>query len=156
MHAPPGRTLKWERLVKGSPETNPITIKPEIASHEAKQLSWVPFPYCSLPGRPFPITSLPFCVSLDSSFLNVRQKSSLGPWKWGPPSCNISNSQSCWVQWLQQPKVASVRNKDTRSQGKVHGNVKGVWQVLDRASARLLIHPHHPQWVCLALDFICC
>ena len=59
MCAPPGRTLKWERLVKGNPETNPITIKPEIASREAKQLSWVPFPYCSPPGRPFPITSLP-------------------------------------------------------------------------------------------------
>ena len=129
----------------GNPETNPITIKPEIASHEAKQLSWVPSPYCSPPGCPFPITSLPLCVSSDSSFLNVRQESSLRPWKWGPPSCNISNSQSCWVQWLQQPRVASGRSKDTRSRGTVQGNAEGACQVLDRASACLLTHPHHSQ-----------
>ena len=37
---------------------NPITIKPETASHMAGLFSWVPLPYCSLPRRPFPIKSL--------------------------------------------------------------------------------------------------
>ena len=47
---------KW--LVKDNPETNPITIKPEIASHMAEQFSWVSLPYYCPPGSPFPIKSL--------------------------------------------------------------------------------------------------
>ena len=46
------------RLAKDYLETNPITIKPKTASHEAEQFSWVPLPSCSPPGRPFPIKSL--------------------------------------------------------------------------------------------------
>ena len=38
-----------EWLAKDNPETNPITIKPETASHAAEQ-SWVPLPYCSPRG----------------------------------------------------------------------------------------------------------
>ena len=48
--------LEW--LAKDHPETNPITIKPETASHAAEHFSWVPLPYCSPPGCPFPIKSL--------------------------------------------------------------------------------------------------
>ena len=80
--------LEW--LAKDHPETNPITIKPETASHAAEQFSWVPLPYCSPPGCPFPIKSLGFistCVSSDSSFLSVRQEPSFGPGR-SPPSCN--------------------------------------------------------------------
>ena len=33
--------LEW--LAKDHPETNPITIKPDIESHVAEQFSWVPF-----------------------------------------------------------------------------------------------------------------
>ena len=47
-----------ERLIKDNQETNPITIKPETSSHVTKQFSWVPLPFCSPPGRPFPIKSL--------------------------------------------------------------------------------------------------
>ena len=47
--------LKW--LAKDNPETNPITIRPETVSHVAEQFSWVPLPYCSPPGCPFPIKS---------------------------------------------------------------------------------------------------
>ena len=57
MCAPPGKT-ELERLAKGHLETNPITIKPETASQAAEQFSWVPLPYCSPPGCPFPIKSL--------------------------------------------------------------------------------------------------
>ena len=57
MHEPPKDSESgW--LAKDSLETNPITIKSETASHVAEQFSWVPLPYCSLPGCPFPIKSL--------------------------------------------------------------------------------------------------
>ena len=56
MHHHQDSELEW--LAKGHPETNPITIKPDIASHVAEQFSWVPLPYCSPPGIPFPIKSL--------------------------------------------------------------------------------------------------
>ena len=59
------------------------TIKPNIASHAAEQLSWVSSPRCSPPGRPFPIKSLALSarVSSDNSFPSVRQEPSFGPWK---------------------------------------------------------------------------
>ena len=71
-----------ERLAKDNQETNPITIKPETASHLTEQF-WVPLPYCSPPGCPFPIKSLALSarVSSDNSFSNVRQEPSFGPWK---------------------------------------------------------------------------
>jgi len=47
-----------EWLAKDNPETNPITIKPETASHVTELFSWVPLPYCSPPRCPFPIKSL--------------------------------------------------------------------------------------------------
>ena len=47
-----------EWLAKGNLGDNPITIKPEIASHVAELFSWLPLPYCSTPGCPFPIKSL--------------------------------------------------------------------------------------------------
>ena len=66
-------------------ETNPITIKPETVSHVAEQF-WVHLLCCSLPRRPFPIKSLALSarVSLDNSFLSVRQEPTLGPWKESP------------------------------------------------------------------------
>ena len=63
-----------ECLAKDNPETNPITVKPETASHMAEQSSWAPSPYCSPPGHPFPVKSLS----------NVWQEPTLGPWKWSP------------------------------------------------------------------------
>ena len=79
-----------EGLAKDNLETNPITIKPETASHEAEQFSWVPLPYCSSPGGPFPIKSLALSahVSPWTIHFHVFDKSPLlGP-KRGPPSCN--------------------------------------------------------------------
>ena len=78
-----------EWLVRDNPETNPITTKPETTSHVAEQFSWVPLPYCSLPGCSFPI-KISCCVrhvSLDNSFLSVRQEPTFWPGR-GPPSCN--------------------------------------------------------------------
>ena len=70
-------------MVRDNPETNPITTKPETTSHVAEQFSWVPLPYCSLPGCSFPI-KISCCVrhvSLDNSFPSARQEPSFGPWK---------------------------------------------------------------------------
>ena len=92
-----------ERLVKDHPETNPITIKPDIVSHAAEQFSWVPLPYCSPPGCPFPIKSLALSahVSPWTIHFQVLDKSPVsGPGR-GPSSCNsgtilkIQTSGSC-------------------------------------------------------------
>ena len=53
-------------MAKDNPETNPITIKPETASHVAEQFSWIPLPYCSLAWRPFPIKSLALSAHVSS------------------------------------------------------------------------------------------
>ena len=50
--------IPWVRMARNNPETNPITIKPKIASHVAEQFSQVPLPYCSPLRRPFAIKSL--------------------------------------------------------------------------------------------------
>ena len=72
-------------MTKDDLETNPITIKPETVSHVAEQF-WVHLLCCSLPRPPFPIKSLALSarVSLDNSFLSVRQEPTLGPWKESP------------------------------------------------------------------------
>ena len=91
-HEPPGRTRKSEWLAQDNRETNPITIKPETASHVAELFSWVPLPYCSPPGCPFPIKSLalPAHVSPQTIHFQVLDKSPVsGPGR-GPPSCNKS------------------------------------------------------------------
>ena len=79
-----------EWLAKDNMETNPITIKPETASHLAEQFSWIPLPYCSPPRHPFPIKSLALSahVSPQTIHFRVLDKSSLsGPGR-GLPSCN--------------------------------------------------------------------
>ena len=81
-----------EWLAKDNPETNPITIKPKTANHEAEQFSWVPLPYCSPPGCPFSIKSLALSarVSPWTIHFQVLEKSPVsGPGR-GPPSWNIS------------------------------------------------------------------
>ena len=80
--------LEW--LAKDNLETNPITIKPETVSHVAELFSWVPLPYCSPPGCPFPIKSLALSahVSLQTIHFWVLDKSPVsGPGRC-PPSCN--------------------------------------------------------------------
>ena len=77
-------------LSRDNPETSPIPIKPETASHMAKQFSWVPLPCCSPPGRPFPIKSLALSARVSPRTIHfwVLDKSPLlGPGR-GPPSCN--------------------------------------------------------------------
>ena len=80
--------LEW--LAKDHLETNPITIKPETVSHTAEQFSWVPLPYCSPPGCPFPIKSLALSAHVSPRTIHfwMLDKSPVsGPGR-GPPSCN--------------------------------------------------------------------
>ena len=82
-----------EWLARDNRETNPITIKPETASHVAEQFSWVPLPSCSPAGCPFPIKSLALsaCVSPRIIHFRVLEKSPLsGPGR-GPHSCNTTS-----------------------------------------------------------------
>ena len=67
--------------------TNPITIKPDTASHTAEQFSWVPTPSCSPAGHPFPIKSLAFSARVSPQTIYVRilrQEPTLRPWKGSP------------------------------------------------------------------------
>ena len=82
-----------EWLAKDNRETNPITIKPETASHVAEQFSWVPLPWRAPPGCPFPRKSLALSehVSPRTIHFRVLDKSPVsGPGR-GPPSCNRVN-----------------------------------------------------------------
>ena len=86
-----------EWLAKDNRETNPITIKPETASHAAEQFSWVPLPCCSPPGRPFPIKSLALSAHMSPWTIHfwVLGKSPVsGPGR-GPLSCNNA-MQGCF------------------------------------------------------------
>ena len=75
-----------EWLAKDNPETNPITVKPKTASHVTKLFSWVPLPYCSPPGCPFPIKSLALSADVFPWTIHFRVLVS-GPGR-GPLSCN--------------------------------------------------------------------
>ena len=79
-----------EWLAKDNPETNSITIIPETAGHVAELFSWVPSPYCSPPGCPFPIKSLALSAHVSPWTIHFRvlDKSPVsGPGR-GTPSCN--------------------------------------------------------------------
>ena len=101
--APPERT-ESEWLAKDNPETNPITIKPETASHVAELFFWVPLPYCSSPRCPFPIKSLALSADLSPRTIHFRvlDKSPVsGPGR-GPPSCNNSASKILSYKIIQE------------------------------------------------------
>ena len=79
-------------LANDNPETNPIIMKPETASHMTEQFSWVPLPSCSLPRHPFPIKSLALSAHMFPRTIHfwVLDKNPIsGPGR-GPPSCNIT------------------------------------------------------------------
>ena len=114
-----------ELLAKDSLETNPITIKPETASHVAEQFSWVPLPYCSPPRRPFPIKYLALSAHVSPGTIHfwVLDKSPvLGPGR-GSPSCNrmaLNNHSPAkkltWENWLPDSTTANSQQLGATSQ----------------------------------------
>ena len=76
---------------KTNPETNPITVKPETMSHMAEKFSWVPSPYRSPPGGPFPIKSccVSACVSSTHVHFRALTRAHFRAIEGGPPSCDI-------------------------------------------------------------------
>ena len=82
-HNPPLWHPSW--LSDDNPETNPINIKPETSSQVAEQFTWVPLPYCSPPGCPFPVKSLALSANVSpQTFPSVRQEPTFEPWKGSP------------------------------------------------------------------------
>ena len=87
----------WVRMIGYRPEINPITIKPQTTSHMAEQFSWVPWPYCSPPGCPFPIKSLALSAHVSPRTIHFRvldKNPVSGPGR-GPPAC--SRSFTVWA-----------------------------------------------------------
>ena len=94
-----------EWLAKDNPGTNPIVIKPKNVSHVADLFSWVPLPYCSPPGCPFPIKSLALLAHVSPWTIHfwVLDKSPvLGPGR-DPPSCNNSSILVWRIPWTEEP-----------------------------------------------------
>lgn len=70
---------RW--LARDNPDTNPITRKPETASHLAELLDSLTLLFSTqlpLPNKVFCFVSM--CVSLDNSLPHVRQERVLRPW----------------------------------------------------------------------------
>ena len=82
-----------EWLAKDNPETNPITIKPKTASHVAELFSWVPLPYCSPTGCPFPTKFLALSADVSPWTIHfwILDKSPVLAPERGPLSCNSLN-----------------------------------------------------------------
>ena len=87
-----------EWLAKDNLETNPITVKPEPASHVAELISWVPLPSCSPSGHHFPIKSLAFSGPVFSRTIHfqVLVKSPVSGPRRGLPSCNTKIHILVW------------------------------------------------------------
>ena len=78
-----------EWLAKDNLEINPITIKPETASHMVELFSWVPLPYCFPPGCPFPIKSLALSAHVSPRIIHFRvldKSPASGPGCGSPPT----------------------------------------------------------------------
>ena len=86
--APPGRTLSQKDWLKTTWKLIPSPWNPRLQATEL--FSWVPWPSCSLPGRPFPKKSLALSAHVSSQTIHfwVLDKSPVsGPGR-GPPSCS--------------------------------------------------------------------
>ena len=82
-----------EWLAQDNPETNPITIKPETASHVTQLFFWVPFPNCSPSRCPLPIKSLTLSADVFPQTIHFRvldKSPVLGPGRGLPPGNRIT------------------------------------------------------------------
>ena len=83
----------WQETTR---KANPMTLKPETASHVAEQFSWVPLPCCSLSGPPFPIKSFALSAHVSPRTIHYRglDKSKLSGPERGPVPVTIV---SLWI-----------------------------------------------------------
>ena len=109
--------LRVRRLAKDNPETNPITIKPETASHAANLFSWVPLPYCSPPGRPFPIKSLALSAKPTANIILNGEKLKAFPLRLG-------TRQGCLTTFIQHSIGNPNHSNQTRQRNKKNSNWK--------------------------------
>ena len=96
-----------EWLARDNLETNPTPIKPETASHVAKQSSWIPLPSCSPPGCPFPIMSPALSARVSPwtiHFWMLDKSPLLGPGR-GLPSCNRSSVRPQVIRGKKREKL---------------------------------------------------
>ena len=125
-----GPESEW--LAKDNPEANPI--KPETASCEAEQFSWVPLHCCSPPRAPLPNKVSCFVstgVSSNNSFLSARPEPSLRAlegvcfpptqpqrWTWGnnvqrPSNLTLASSYLLDVyNWSKLDQVVKLEQRD--------------------------------------------
>ena len=75
-------------MARDKRETNPITIKPKTASFMAEQSSWVPSPFCSAPGCPFPIKSFALSALLSPRTIHFQMLDKSPLVRKCVPSCN--------------------------------------------------------------------
>ena len=103
----PRNDPKSDWLARVNWESNPVT---ETARHVTEQFSCVLLPCCSLPGLPFPIKSLALSahVSVDKSFLSVKQEPTLRPWKGSPFLQHMDVSH----QQLQPPHIYNTNRRN--------------------------------------------
>ena len=95
-------------MVKDNPESKPITIKPQTASHVTELFSWVPLPYYSPPGCPFPIKSLALSAHVSPWTIHFRvlDKSPVsGPGR-GSLSCN--KWQLWWRLFFTETDILTI------------------------------------------------
>ena len=77
-----------EWLARNNLETNPITIKPETASHMAEQFSWVPVPYCSPAPRLLVKWKSLSCVWLFATLWTIQSMEFSRPEYWSGLPCS--------------------------------------------------------------------
>ena len=139
MHIPPGRTLSQNDGPETIGKTNPVTIKPETASHTAAQFSWVPLPCYSPPRRPS-IQSLALSARVSPWRIPCRtldKRPLSGPGR-GPPPCDRSTWDSSRPNQSHKPplvkKTLQWRNKPPSGQ---------KWPNLEKT--KLSLHKVNPE-----------
>ena len=127
--APPGKT-ESEWLAKDNLETNPITIKPKTASPVTELFSLGSLTLLLSTRVPFPSKISCFvstCVSLDNSFLSVREES----WKGVPFPATTTLIKATFGKTVLRKGKINCQNKK--------------WYVLQNYLCMCTDIYHHPQ-----------
>ena len=91
--------FKWDLFLGIWPKRESLRVMPLTGEHwQNFPFSWVPSPYCSPPGCPFPVKSLALSahVSPQTIHFQVLDKSPVLGHGRGPPSCNTKIHILVW------------------------------------------------------------